>query len=152
MLTSKWHQKEENFFTLHFRSLKCIRFAENNLFLLRTMGKGGGREFKTMSLLGPQDILTGPNWHNAQLDHVFYKIQPVRIMFGVSSIVPNINTERVKGILWHPGMKSTCIARAHPARHQATGDLIRQWRRTVEHLRVPLLFARDNPGCDNDVI
>ena len=42
-------------------------------------------------------------------------------------------------------MKSTCVARAHPA-HQAT-----QWGRTAEHLRVPLLFARDNPGC-NDVL
>ena len=48
-------------------------------------------------------------------------------------------------------MKSTCVARAHPARHQATWDLIRQWRRTAEHLRVPLLFALDNPGC-NDVL
>ena len=36
----------------------------------------------------------------------------VRMMLGVSSIVPNINTERVKGILWHSGhainMRSTC--------------------------------------------
>ena len=46
-------------------------------------------------------------------------------------------------------MKSTCVARAHPAR-QATGDLIRQWRRTAENLCVPLLIARDNLGC-NDV-
>ena len=50
-----------------------------------------------------------------------------------------------------PGMKSTCVARAHPSRHQTTGDLIRQRRRTAEHLRVPLLFARDNPEC-NDVV
>ena len=70
-------------------------------------------------------------------------LQPVRMMFGVSSIVPNINTERVKGtcILWY-SMKSTCIARAHPlASTTSTGDLIRQWRRTAEHLHVPLLFA-----------
>ena len=40
--------------------------------------------------------------------------------------------------------------RAHPARYQATRHLIRQWRRTAEHLRVPLLFARDKAGC-NDV-
>ena len=79
-------------------------------------------------------------------------LQPVRMMFGDSSIVPNINTERVKGIDFYdiPGMKSTCVARAQPA-HQVTGNLIRQWRRTAEHLRVPLLFARDNPGF-NDVI
>ena len=79
-------------------------------------------------------------------------IHRVRMMLGVASIVPNINTERVKGIFYDiPGMKSTCVARAHPARHQATGDLIRQWRQTAEHLQLPLLFARDNPGC-NDVI
>ena len=49
-------------------------------------------------------------------------------------------------------MKSTCVARAHPARHQATRDLIRQWRQTAEHLRVPLLFARDNPGCSDVLV
>ena len=43
-LTSKWHGKEENFFTYHYRSLKCIRFVENK-FLSHTMGKGGGEEF-----------------------------------------------------------------------------------------------------------
>ena len=41
------------------------------------------------------------------------------------------------------GMKSTFVACAHPARHQATGDLIRQCRRTAEHLHVLLLFASD---------
>ena len=47
------------------------------IFLLRTMGKGGGGgKLRLCPLLGPQDILTGPNWHNAQLDHVFYKIRP----------------------------------------------------------------------------
>ena len=30
MLISKLHRKEENFFTHHFRSLKCIRFVEKN--------------------------------------------------------------------------------------------------------------------------
>ena len=35
-----------------------------------------GEEFKTMPPSGVQSILTGPNWHNVQLDHVFYKIRP----------------------------------------------------------------------------
>ena len=43
--------------------------------------------------------------HKIRITEVFLtlgymgKLQPVRMMFGVSSIFPNINTERVKGIL-----------------------------------------------------
>ena len=51
MLNLKWHRKEENFFTHHFRSLKCIQFVENN-FSVAHKGEGGG-------ILGPQGILTG---------------------------------------------------------------------------------------------
>ena len=40
--TSKWHQKGENFFTHQFRSLKCIRFVENNFFFVAHNGEGGG--------------------------------------------------------------------------------------------------------------
>ena len=76
MLTSKWHKKEENFFTHHFRSLKCSRLAENIFFCCEQWGKRGGGCLRLCPLLGPHDILTGPNWHNAQLDHVFYKIIP----------------------------------------------------------------------------
>ena len=72
MLTSKWHRKEENLLTHQLRSLKFIRFVENN-FLSRTM-EGG--DFRQCPLLGPKVILTAPNWHNAQLDHVLYKIRP----------------------------------------------------------------------------
>ena len=74
MLTSIWHQKEENLLTHHFRSLKCIRFVKNNFFVTNN-GEGGGN-FTLCPLLGLQGILTGPNWHLAQLDHVFYKIRP----------------------------------------------------------------------------
>ena len=73
MLTSKWHRKEENFFVYPFRSLKCIRFVENNFFCHEQWGRRE-RYFRLCPLLGPQGILTGPNWHSAQLDYVFYKI------------------------------------------------------------------------------
>ena len=76
MLTSKWHRKEENFFTHHFRSLKCIRFVENNFFVAHKREGGWGRNFRLCPHLGPQVILTWLNWQNAQLDHVFYKIRP----------------------------------------------------------------------------
>ena len=52
------------------------------IFLSRTMGKGGGRNFRLCPLLGPHDILTGPNWHNAQLDHIFYKIRQLLCLSG----------------------------------------------------------------------
>ena len=49
MLTSKWHQKQQHFFTHHFRSLQCIRFVEKKCFGLNKLtraylmwGKGGG--------------------------------------------------------------------------------------------------------------
>ena len=41
ILTSQWHRKQENFFTHHFRSLKCIRRVENNFFVANS-GEGGG--------------------------------------------------------------------------------------------------------------
>ena len=75
ILHSKWHLKEENFFRHHFRSLKCIQFVENKFFVANN-GEGGRRKFRLYPLLGLQGILTRPNWHNAQLDHVFYKIRP----------------------------------------------------------------------------
>ena len=55
MLTLKWHQKEENFFAHHFRSLKCIRFVENKFFCR----EGGGGVLNLLDyspLLGPQGI------------------------------------------------------------------------------------------------
>ena len=33
MFTSKWHRKQQHFFIHPFRSLQCIRFVENNLFV-----------------------------------------------------------------------------------------------------------------------
>ena len=75
MLTSKWHRKEENFLAHQFKSLKCIRFVEKTFFCCEQWGRGGGN-FRLSPLMGPQGILTGPNWHNAQLDHAFYKIRP----------------------------------------------------------------------------
>ena len=47
LLTLKWHRKEENFFTYQFRSLKCIRFVENNFFVANNR-EGGGEEFETL--------------------------------------------------------------------------------------------------------
>ena len=70
-------------------------------------------------------------------------------MFGVSSIVPNINTEWVKGILWHSGHEINMRSTRSPS--TTSGDMGLDKRRTAEHLQVPLLFARDNPGY-NDVI
>ena len=71
------------------------------------------------------------------------------MMFGVSSIVPNINTERVKGILWHSWHEINMRSTHSPS--TTSGDRGLDKRRKAEHLRVPLLFAHDNPGC-NDVI
>ena len=50
MLTSKLHRKTENFFTHHFRSLKYIRFVENNCFSREQWGRG--INFRLFSLLG----------------------------------------------------------------------------------------------------
>ena len=77
------------------------------------------------------------------------KLHLVRMMFGVSLIVPNINTERLKGILWHSGHEINMRSTRSPS--TTSGDRGLDKRRTAEHLRVPLLFARDNPGC-NDLI
>ena len=41
MLTSEWQGKEDNFFTHHFRSLKCIRFVKI-FFFVANNGEGGG--------------------------------------------------------------------------------------------------------------
>ena len=73
----KWHRKEENFFTHHFKSLKCIRFSLSRtiLFCHKQWGRGM-QNFRLSPLLGPKGILTGQNWHNSQLDHVFYKRRP----------------------------------------------------------------------------
>ena len=71
------------------------------------------------------------------------------MMFGVSSIFPNINTERAKGILWHSGYEINMRSTRSPS--TASGDRVLDKRRTAEHLRVPVFFARDNPGC-NDAI
>ena len=68
----------------------------------------------------------------------------VRMMFGVSLIVPNINTERVKGILWHSRHEINMRSTRSPS--TTSGDRGLDKRRTAEHLRIPLLFARDNPG------
>ena len=50
MHTSKWHRKEENFFTHHSRSLKYVRFVENNSFCQKQWGRGGGGDFRLCPL------------------------------------------------------------------------------------------------------
>ena len=42
MLTSKWHQKQEHFFIHTFRSFRCIQLVKKQIFMLQTIGKGGG--------------------------------------------------------------------------------------------------------------
>ena len=83
--------------------------------------------------------------------HTCSGLHRVRMMFGVSSIVPNINTERVKGILWHSGheinMRSTCSP-STTSGDRGLGKTVTS-RQTAEHLRLPLLFARDNPRCND---
>ena len=48
--------------------------------------------------------------------YIFVKwIQPVRMMLGVSSCIPNINTERVKGILCHSGHENNMRSTRSPS-------------------------------------
>ena len=42
-------------------------------------------------------------------------LQRVRMIFGVFSVVPNVNTERVKGILWHTGHKINMRSPSSPS-------------------------------------
>ena len=96
----------------------------------------------------PQCLLWLPILHrmtrveNGQYRYVLHR---VRMMFGVSSIVLNINTERVKDILWHTGPEINMRSTRSPSTTSCDQGLDK-----TEHLRVPLLFARDNLGC-NDV-
>ena len=49
-----YFQKEENFFTHHFRSLKSIHFVENNFFCSEQWGKGGGGILDYVPFWGPR--------------------------------------------------------------------------------------------------
>ena len=79
--------------------------CREQFYLSRTNGEGWGRNFRLCPLLGHQGILTGPNWHNAQLDHVFYKIRP---LLGLSGTI------YYKGFFIFFFTKSPCGAPAGP--------------------------------------
>ena len=71
MLTSKYHRKDENFFIHPFIHLdpQMHPVCREQIIFRDRLGRGG--DSRLCLLQGPQGILTGPNWHNAQLDHVF---------------------------------------------------------------------------------
>ena len=56
MLTSKWHRKEENCFTHHFRSHKCIQFIEFQFFLVVSNREGGGGILDYVPFWGPGNL------------------------------------------------------------------------------------------------
>ena len=83
------------------------------IFFVANNGEGGGGNFRLCPILGPQGILTGPNLHNAQLDHVFYKIRPswlLRHIIGIFSFFDKVP-------LWGPrgsGLDQNCTCTTRP--------------------------------------